>query len=110
MVLRDGAEAVMEVASYSFQAVMQVRAGGVRRIYWRCVTDLLEARRMVEREGCAVKKMVAMEVARRSGYYCANEEVRWWPATRWRDGDAMVAGEMKRCCGGCHGDGRRGEN
>ncbi|QCD89748.1 hypothetical protein DEO72_LG4g697 [Vigna unguiculata] len=34
----------------------------------------------------------------------------WWPATRWRDGDVMVAGEMKRCGGDCHGDGRRGEN
>jgi len=34
----------------------------------------------------------------------------WWPATRWRDSDAVVADEMKRCGGGCHGDGRRGEN
>ena len=34
----------------------------------------------------------------------------WWPATKWRDSDAVVADEMKRCGGGCHGDGRRGEN
>ena len=45
-----------------------------------------------------------------SGCWSADEEVRWWPPTRWRDGDAVVAGEMKRCGGGCYGDGRRGEN
>ena len=64
----------------------------------------------LSRLGFAAEKMVAMEVARRGGCCCANEEVRWWPAMRWRDGDVVVADEMKRCGGGCHGDGRRGEN
>jgi len=55
--------------------------------------------------------MMVAELWRVDGGCCfANEEVRWWSATRWRDGDAVVAGEMKRCGGGCHGDGRRGEN
>jgi len=29
---------------------------------------------------------------------------------QWCDGDAVVAGEVRRCGGGCHGGGRRGEN
>ena len=29
---------------------------------------------------------------------------------QWCDGDAVVAGEVRRCGGGCHGGGRREEN
>ena len=38
--------------------------------------------------------------------------VQWLLVRRrqWCDGDAVVAGEVRRCGGGCHGGGRRKEN
>ncbi|QCD82396.1 hypothetical protein DEO72_LG2g2733 [Vigna unguiculata] len=38
--------------------------------------------------------------------------VQWLLVRRrqWCDGDAVVAGEVRRCGGGCHGGGRREEN
>jgi len=44
------------------------------------------------------------------------EMQRWWRLSllvrrrQWCDGDAVVAGEVRRCGGGCHGGGRREEN
>ena len=52
-----------EVAGCGFHGGLKWCAGS----RWRCATDLLEARRIVKREGCAAEKMVAMEVARRGG-------------------------------------------
>ena len=58
-----------EVAGYGFHGGLKWCAG----LRWRCTMDLLEARRMVEREGCVAEKMVAMEVARRG----ACRRCRW---------------------------------
>ncbi|QCE14768.1 hypothetical protein DEO72_LG11g1774 [Vigna unguiculata] len=39
-------------------------------------------------------------------------QVQWLLVRRrqWCDGDAVVAGDVRRCGGGCHGGGRRKEN
>ncbi|QCE04567.1 hypothetical protein DEO72_LG8g2603 [Vigna unguiculata] len=49
-------------------------------------------------------------------YKCANGELavamnggRWWWLP-WLRMVVVVAGEVRRCGGGCHGGGRRGEN
>jgi len=65
---------------------------------WRCCGDCTtEARYSCanEEDGCRGGAAMVREGCGNGGY--------------GRRG-AVVAGEMKRCGGGCHGDGRRGEN